>query len=1039
MADWCGQVWKRWEESNSMSGGILAAVIILILLIALAVAPGLADRVNEILSPIRDRLTAIALGFLGVIQGFWGMKGRQEHESEWATKRLNKEVERRAKKLGISDRTIADAMAMPLSTAPADIDSIAPQIGNPASQAGYPAPQAGYPASQAGNQPASANTPTVVPPAEQLGVFQRIGHFFVGTQTKNNDIQRDPYTEAQEKTDDIKRVLSIRKQVADEYGLVIAEKKKEKTDKDGKAQTSIEEVWQAKAPGNQDMVTAWSLRFVYIVLVLVCVAADYVFTSSRAPTVIGGGSFTPPPFLQGLFQYLPVITGVLFVAIAALSGMLIDEFAVSHSNYVKIWPYVANALRIIGLVLAVVMFVVDVIAVIFLVIVGFAFQESIALPFYVVLIVLVSIALVIALGVLLAFPGLWQGLAALGLLIFGGVAALLMYALALVVVVLGAIVALLAEINRLIWGQRSGKPQTKINADTRNLAIVGYGSVGSDWVVDLTKEFAALYGPHIWLLGTNETDQNHIRQRNVIRQLIRAHDISAPTSAGIVDKLTNNYSGKRKDEIKPLLWIVRDKQLGDCLDSLQALGAQVTQSKADFTNVQLVLFWILSQGATNDPAIQDLAADLQAWTERPGSILKTTVIYEIESPAKRWGDKRDPLFKRGFAALLGAGFTAPESSFATAVTEMQNSKYSFSYLAAGSMGIVPAQQNFQTGFVSGRAGEINPLNASRRMGFLAGEMLKDQTCSTIPDKAMEKPKSEDRPQPPATNDPAEMDAYNKALTAWQESQRNWLNQQANVFVNIVVPTQRKALKQEQRNRFQSIVCEWMRDDYGIYEQHVTVVPVGSDKDHGIDVKAQWEMAAGDYYFTMTALRGVSNEKTAAPAIPLNLQGGIASEDRLANLDKWYPKPKSPPAAENSATQNPSAPQNPAPGNGNSGASMPTGSAGGYPIPAYPTYPAPPPFPASREYAGSNGSGVPGGGQTGSQYPNTSAAQGGAPSAYNGVSSATPTQPGSNFSGYVGPNSLGYPNQPASGFPDPYERPWDSGQVPDQPAGPERDS
>src|SRR6185437_7774838 len=216
----------------------------------------------------------------------------------------------------------------------------ASQVGN--QQAGYPAPQVGYPASQAGNQQFSANTPTVVPPAEQLGVFQRVRNFFVGSQAKNNAIQRDPYTEVQEKTDNIRRVLSIRKQVADELGLVIAEKKKEKTDKDGNAQTTIEEVWEAKSPGNQDMVTAWSLRFVYIVLVLVCVAADYVFTSSRAPTVIGGGSFTPPPFLQGLFSYLPVITGVLFVAIAALSGMLIDEFAVSHSNYVKIWPYIAN-------------------------------------------------------------------------------------------------------------------------------------------------------------------------------------------------------------------------------------------------------------------------------------------------------------------------------------------------------------------------------------------------------------------------------------------------------------------------------------------------------------------------------------------------------------------------------------------------------------------------------------------------------------------------------------------------------------------------
>jgi hypothetical protein len=1030
--------------------GLLVTLTIVIVLVTLAVAPGLAERVYDMLSNLREKLTAIAQVFLGAIQSWWSMKGRQDGESKWATKRLNREVVKRAQKLRIPDTTIADAMALPLSTSPSQIGNQGSMPGYAVSQVGVQTPLPGYAPGQTGlqlqpgqvipqptspgNQLANVNTPTLVPQTAQLGLFQRIGHFFFGERAKGNGQPQDPQAEIQTRADGIKRVLSIRKQVADEYGLEIEEKQTGKKQRGDGADADVIEVWQAKPPSNLDMVTAWSMRFVYIVLVLVCVAADYVFTSSRAPTVIGGGSFTPPPFLQGLFQYLPVITGVLFVAIAALSGMLIDEFAMSHSNYIKIWPYIANALRIIGLILAIVMFVVDVIAVISLVIVGFAFQESIGLPLYSVLIVLVSIAIIIALGVLLAFPGLWQGLAALGLLFFGGVAALFFYALALVVVVLGAIVALLAEINRLITGrQKRQGSQGKVSVDTRNLALVGYGSVGSDWVINVGNEFASLYGDKIWLLGTNETDSTHVRSRTAVRQRLRAHDVSAPNSGGIVQNLTNSYSGKRQDEVKPLLWIVRDMDLGKCLDELQSLGAQVTNSRADFKNVQLVLFWILSQGATNNPDIQDLAQDLSEWAARPGSMLKTTIIYEVESPAKRWGDMRDPLFKRGLAALLGAGFSAPESSFAAAATGLHNSGYTFSYLAAGSIGVVPAQQNFQMGFVSGRTGEINPINASRRMGFLAGEVLKEQTCSTVPDKAMANPGA--RPKSLVPNDPA----YKNALEAWQASQKRWLNQQANVFVNIVVPTERKALKREQRERFQSLVCEWMRDDYGVYEQHVTVVTVGSDKDPGIDVKDQWPLAEGDYYFSLTVLRGASDERSAVPAIPENLQGGTADAARLAKLDEWYGSalpsgsPNAPMHGQGTGGSGNSGPNgtgdspNGAVGAGaNPAANIPAGNMGGY-----------------APYAGVNGgAGAPDGAgnapppltpyfdpnATVNLYPNRGPASGNYPG-----TAGTP-YPGATSGNYLA-------GKPQGGYPDqnPNANGWYQGQDPDQQNGSEQGS
>lgn len=868
-----------------MFGVILAAVIIFIILLVLAITPGLADRVNEGLVRLCDTFSDRALTFVGWIKNYWGMRGRQEAESRWANRNVNKEVEKRAKKLGIDKVTITDALALPLTTTPA-------QIGNSSSLPGTPTPMPGSQSPLPGLPYATAQTAATQP----------------------------PQVETQTRTDNIKRVLVIRQQVATEYGLEIrkkrnpnldeADKKKQGADENALPNQAVDYEWVAAPPTDSDIVTAWSLRFVYIALVLVCVAADYVFTSSRAPTVIGGGSFTPPPFLRSFFQYLPVITGVLFVAVAALSGMLIDEFVVTHSNYVKIWPFIAKPMRIIGLILAVAMFIIDVIAVIFLVIVGFAFQESLGLPLYTVLIVLVAIAIVIALGVLLAFPGLWQGLAALGLLIIGGILALGAYALALIFVVLSAIVALMGEINRLIWGRVSDPPPFQAHPDTRNLAIVGYKR-GNSWAVDLCQHFAALYGANVWLAGTSEISGDSRRQQIKAFNLVRAKIIT-PTRSGVnaskalVQNLITNYVGKRKEEIKPLLWIAYDTELGDCLDALQDLGSQ---RHPDVKNVQLALLWIVSSNASDNTEIKDLAADLREWALRDDSILKTVIVYQEDAPvATTWQRKTNDVLARGLASLLGAGLWSSDNSFAAVINDLRKGGYIFSYLSAGSMGIDPAQQEFQTGFASGLTGHINPNYASDRLANLAGEMLKKQACQTVSewDKPIDRLDPNSKPKRPASADPSAADQYQSELKLWQDHQSVWLKQQARVFVNIVVPPAKNALKKDQRKLFTEEVCDWLNKNYGISAQHVVVEPIQSDKDNGIDISNPWPEGAGEYYFSMTALRGVVDADAvvngngvvdptkALPAIPHDLRDGVPSERRREFLDEWYePAPKAP--------------------------------------------------------------------------------------------------------------------------------------------------
>lgn len=1032
-----------------MVGVVLAVVIILIILTVLAVTPGLAERVNEWLVRARDSLSALALAFVGWITKYWSLRGRQEAESRWANRNVNKEVKKRARKLKIDDLTIIDALALPLTLTAAQYKDKE-------------------------DSKASSSTSTQTSRSMSTSAYdQGVPPAYAQPQSSQEDAKR---------INDIARVLVIRKQVADEYGLGIrrrqnqvqdeADQKEQSADTDDNTNSNqeVEYEWVAMKPTDSDIVTAWSIRFVYIALVLVCVTADYVFTSSRAPTVIGGGSFTPPEFLRGLFQILPVITGVLFVAVAALSGMLIDEFVVAHSNYVKIWPFIAKSMRIIGLVLAVAMFIIDVIAVIFLVIVGFSFQENLGLPLYTVLIVLVSIAIVIALGVLLAFPGLWQGLSALVLLFILGILALIAYALALIAVVFSAIVALMAEINRLIWGRVSDPPPSDAHPDTRNLAIVGYKR-GNNWAIELCQHFAKLYGANIWLAGTSETSTDSIRQQKKIFNRLRAHDVTPTrgntgTSIGLAQNLISAYSGKRSEEVKPLLWIADGTELRECLAALQDLGS--AKQHPNVKNVRLALFWVISPSASDDTDIQDLAADLQDWAMQGDSILKTVIVYQKDAPiVGMWQKKTDEVIARGLASLLGGGLWSPENSFAAVINELRKSGYIFSYLSAGSIGVDPAEQDFQSGFASGLTGHINPSFASDRMSNLAGKLLEKQACQTVSDSDMALDKPPTKPQRPASNDQGEADRYEIKLKLWQDAQSTWQKQQAKVFVNIVVPSAKNAFKKEQRKLFHEEVCDWLSKNYGIYAQNVVVEPIQADKDHGIDISNPMPEWAGEYYFSMTALRGVVDA-----AGMVNAEGVVDTTKALPaiphDLRKWHapaPERSNAPVAPGAATNGNAASGYGAPNtvtfpetgvtsapvnsggygapvaNGDGTYGTPAGNMGGYP--SYGQYgpgaagSASPPPPLSRPL-GNSGPGGPG-----APIGNNPTI----PRSYGRVNPASSIP----ASGYQDPNSDNYQNPTSGAYPDNYHspasdaypdannNPWGYSPTPDQQSSSDRDS
>lgn len=178
-----------------------------------------------------------------------------------------------------------------------------------------------------------------------------------------------------------------------------------------------QEIGEAWDPTIGIIVSAWTRRFAYLLLVLVCVSFDFILVSSRLGPLLFAGE--APSFLISLFQYLQIIVGIFFVSIAALSGMLIAEYSNDLPDAVKIEPDLSETQKRARLTIAISMIVINVAVVVSLAVLGVDLQFTGTVVLNYLLIVTVGSTVLVVIGVFLAFEAVTQAAGALALLSVG--------------------------------------------------------------------------------------------------------------------------------------------------------------------------------------------------------------------------------------------------------------------------------------------------------------------------------------------------------------------------------------------------------------------------------------------------------------------------------------------------------------------------------------------------------------------------------------------------------------------------------------------
>jgi hypothetical protein len=337
----------------------------------------------------------------------------------------------------------------------------------------------------------------------------------------------------------------------------------------------------------------------------------------------------------------------------------------------------------------------------------------------------------------------------------------------------------------------------------------------------------------------------------------------------LVANLRKFYGNMKREEVKPLLWVVEGNGIQPSYEALHGLQKAVDESSQNLfqsaagaiKNVRLVILWIVPQSVTD--VQREYAAKLDAWAKQPNSILATTLVIENSCPLSTTMVRQQyPLLMRSIAALLGAGKINAKNSFATVAAQLHNAGYTFTALAAGAIGVDASPGAFSEGMIVGARGEINPINASKRLSILADDAFSRQALTTVSDAW---------PKRPAATEPTPNDS---GYAAYQF----WLKLQQEVFVNIIVPQKLQAL-----DAFKDDVTVWLRGDYSVNQEQVTFVQLTDVKDSGIDVSGAVPGYEGDFYFHFTVFRGVGTAPGNTPRQLRQAQQPSAAQQTSANV------------------------------------------------------------------------------------------------------------------------------------------------------------
>ena len=155
-----------------------------------------------------------------------------------------------------------------------------------------------------------------------------------------------------------------------------------------------------------------------------------------------GGSV--PPYLRTLYAHLPLLAGMFFVSVAALSGLLIGEYSSGLPDFVKIQPLVSRTKKLVTYILSMSLIIVSSIIISVLSIEGIAFQLESQRTLTSVLIVYTATPTLALMPIVLTWPGVYQVIEAIFISTIGGFTALL-------AILIGAITSTINVISRGIY------------------------------------------------------------------------------------------------------------------------------------------------------------------------------------------------------------------------------------------------------------------------------------------------------------------------------------------------------------------------------------------------------------------------------------------------------------------------------------------------------------------------------------------------------------------------------------------------------------
>lgn len=672
-------------------------------------------------------------------------------------------------------------------------------------------------------------------------------------------------------------------------------------------------------PGAMELADHWALRFVYIVLVLVCFAADFVLVAARVGALIFGETALPD-FLVNLFKYLDVITGALFVCMAILSGMLINEYRSGTSDYVKLNPFLSDKAVSTNRWLAIAIFVITFVTAGSLALASGLLQFNGQTFSYILVFILIGATILVFLGAFLAWEGLKDGLQAIAVFLGGTLFALVAGVVSLILHVVSAVFEFFATINQglvalfsslvaILTGERVQPPPPDQKA---GLSIIGFGDEGSRFAAGVCKEVRAIDGSHVWLAGiyTANPDKEATYRKTLKGSGVVApnHDVSISankTGARIENAATFLVNELRKEFIttgnadKPVLWVVNGHDLRHCLGALRTLGDQSSTTQAQGANtpagdqnamasgqgqlasesapsVRLVLVWIVPQNADQNELaeLHRLAQQLQDWAAPGGTpdkqcILATVIVIEDNSPLAR--TLAAPTLQHRVEQRSVAALARTSGDLVPIADRLRNGGHLFATLSCGTVGVEP------TVVARSGSGQFDPRTASQQLRLLAQAVFDRGELATANDWMLNPQSATTATHAPGSNAPgsngrsgiggAPSQADDWQPTPQQQTpqqqtrtdQQVWTTLQQASFVNAIVPAALHYIKEP----FEEQTGGWLRTPYSINTSYCySVWELRGKRDKGIEIdrdnqQSQLQLWRGEYYLHLTVLRGLA--------------------------------------------------------------------------------------------------------------------------------------------------------------------------------------